>query len=153
MSADIGEAEEASDEVMAAIAAGGTYSFVPEPDEDDSMLPGEDDLLAEVPAEVIPAADVAAVAAETEAAPPRTTRARTRKPAAAAVEAVEEEPALSAAESEDAAAQRPCRARGRGGRSGPRRAAPSLTANHERRAGTRAGPAHGNQGQEGNTRA
>ncbi len=103
MNADIGEAEEASDEVMAAIAAGGTYSFVPEPDEDDSMLPGEDDLLAEVPAEVIPAADVAAVAAETEAAPPRTTRARTRKPAAAAVEAVEEEPALSAAESEDAA--------------------------------------------------
>jgi hypothetical protein len=30
---------------MAAIAAGGTYSFVPEPDEDDSVLPDEDDLL------------------------------------------------------------------------------------------------------------
>jgi small subunit ribosomal protein S2 len=45
MGADVSEAEEASDEVMAAIAAGGTYSFVPEPDEDDSVLPDEDDLL------------------------------------------------------------------------------------------------------------
>ena len=104
MSADIGEAEEASDEVMAAIAAGGTFSFVPEPDEDDSVLPGEDDLLPEVPAEVTPAADVAAVAEAAEAEPPRTTRARTRKPAAAAAEAVEEEPAPSAAESDDPAA-------------------------------------------------
>ena len=39
--AEVSEAEEASDEVMAAIAAGGTYSFAPEPDEDeDALLPG-----------------------------------------------------------------------------------------------------------------
>jgi hypothetical protein len=48
MGADVTEAEEASDEVMAAIAAGGTYSFVPEPDEEDAVLPGEDDMLAEL---------------------------------------------------------------------------------------------------------
>ena len=47
MGADVTEAEEASDEVMAAIAAGGTYSFVPEPDEDEAVLPGEEDLLAD----------------------------------------------------------------------------------------------------------
>ena len=39
MSAEVGEAEEASDEVMAAIAAGGTFSFAPEPEEEE-LLPG-----------------------------------------------------------------------------------------------------------------
>jgi small subunit ribosomal protein S2 len=57
LGADISEAEAASDEVMAAISAGGTYSFVPEPDDEEvgrfdgddadmtddeeAMLPGE----------------------------------------------------------------------------------------------------------------
>jgi small subunit ribosomal protein S2 len=40
MSGDVAEAEEASDEMVAAVAAGGTFSFTPEPDEDD-LLPGE----------------------------------------------------------------------------------------------------------------
>ncbi|HSH21932.1 MAG TPA: hypothetical protein VK992_04830, partial [Candidatus Caenarcaniphilales bacterium] len=34
--------EEASDEMVAALAAGGTFSFEPEPDEDE-LLPGEED--------------------------------------------------------------------------------------------------------------
>ena len=38
--AEIEEPEEASDEMIAALAAGGTFSFEPEPDEDD-VLPGE----------------------------------------------------------------------------------------------------------------
>jgi small subunit ribosomal protein S2 len=37
--AEVAEAEEASEELVAAIAAGGTYSFAPEPEEDD-LLPG-----------------------------------------------------------------------------------------------------------------
>ncbi len=37
---DIEETEEASDEMIAALAAGGTFSFEPEPDEDE-LLPGE----------------------------------------------------------------------------------------------------------------
>ncbi|MBA3308298.1 MAG: 30S ribosomal protein S2 [Chloroflexi bacterium] len=34
------EDEEASDEMVAALAAGGTFSFAPEPDEDEALLPG-----------------------------------------------------------------------------------------------------------------
>jgi small subunit ribosomal protein S2 len=34
-------AEEATDEMIAALAAGGTFSFEPEPDEDEPLLPGE----------------------------------------------------------------------------------------------------------------
>jgi len=33
------EDEEASDEMVAALAAGGTFSFAPEPDEDEALLP------------------------------------------------------------------------------------------------------------------
>jgi hypothetical protein len=79
MGADISEAEEASDEVMAAIAAGGTYSFVPEPDEDESVLPGEDlaDLLGgEDTASVALAVDVEE---ETEGEAGKPARSRTRK--------------------------------------------------------------------------
>jgi small subunit ribosomal protein S2 len=44
LGAEVSDAEEASDEVMAAIASGGTYSFAPEPDEDEeALLPGADD--------------------------------------------------------------------------------------------------------------
>ncbi len=40
MGADMSEAEGASDEMLAAVAAGGTYSFTPEPDEDDGGAAG-----------------------------------------------------------------------------------------------------------------
>ncbi len=40
--ADVSDAETASDEMLAAVAAGGTYSFAPEPDEDEAVLPGEE---------------------------------------------------------------------------------------------------------------
>src|SRR6476619_7380487 len=40
MDAEVGEAEEASDEMVAALTAGETFSFTPEPDEED-ILPGE----------------------------------------------------------------------------------------------------------------
>jgi small subunit ribosomal protein S2 len=49
----IEEPEEASDEMVAALAAGGTFSFEPEPDEDEPLLPGGptlDEETAEVPA-------------------------------------------------------------------------------------------------------
>jgi small subunit ribosomal protein S2 len=39
MSAEVAEAEEASDELVAALAAGGTYSFAPDQEEED-LLPG-----------------------------------------------------------------------------------------------------------------
>ncbi len=39
MSAEVAEAEEASDELVAALAAGGTFSFTPDPEEED-LLPG-----------------------------------------------------------------------------------------------------------------
>ncbi|MEX1296855.1 MAG: 30S ribosomal protein S2, partial [Candidatus Limnocylindrales bacterium] len=54
MSADVSDAEIASDEMIAKVAAGGTYSFAPEPDEDEAVLPGED--VAETPTEA-PAAE------------------------------------------------------------------------------------------------
>ena len=41
MSADVSDAEIASDDLVAKVAAGGTYSFAPEPDEDEAVLPGE----------------------------------------------------------------------------------------------------------------
>jgi small subunit ribosomal protein S2 len=43
MAAEVADAEEASDEMLAAIAAGGTYSFTPEPDEEEPLLPGATD--------------------------------------------------------------------------------------------------------------
>ena len=39
--AEVEGAEEASDEMIAALAAGGTFSFEPEPDEEEPLLPGE----------------------------------------------------------------------------------------------------------------
>jgi small subunit ribosomal protein S2 len=41
MAAAVEEQEEASDEMVAALAAGGTFSFEPEPDEDEPLLPVE----------------------------------------------------------------------------------------------------------------
>jgi small subunit ribosomal protein S2 len=57
MEAEVGEAEEASDEMVAALAAGGTFSFTPEPDEED-ILPGErgvEDLEVAADEEPVPA--------------------------------------------------------------------------------------------------
>jgi hypothetical protein len=82
MGADVTEAEEASDEVMAAIAAGGTYSFVPEPDEDEAVLPGEDDMLAELavagPEDALQGPGAEVIEEEAEAVP-APARARVRK--------------------------------------------------------------------------
>ena len=89
--AAIEEQEEASDEMVAALAAGGTFSFEPEPDEDervppellpDELLPGEEAPTATAP-EAAQAAD-AAVAADAAIA--------TEAEAAAAPEATEAEP-------------------------------------------------------------
>jgi small subunit ribosomal protein S2 len=44
--AEVAEAEEASEELVAAIAAGGTFSFAPEPEEDD-LLPGGPEVVEE----------------------------------------------------------------------------------------------------------
>jgi small subunit ribosomal protein S2 len=92
MTADVTDAETASDEMVAAVAAGGTYSFAPEPDDDEAMLPGEefDDLFADAdePAEA-PAtkaeteSETAATVAETE---PAAAEAATVEPEAATVE-------------------------------------------------------------------
>jgi small subunit ribosomal protein S2 len=43
LEAEVTEAEEASEELVAQLAAGGTFSFAPEPDEDD-LLPGGPDI-------------------------------------------------------------------------------------------------------------
>jgi small subunit ribosomal protein S2 len=55
----IEEQEEASDEMVAALAAGGTFSFEPEPDEDE-LLPGEDDEAAAGPDDQLAATVVGA---------------------------------------------------------------------------------------------
>jgi small subunit ribosomal protein S2 len=89
MGADVSEAEEASDEVMAAIAAGGTYSFAPEPDEDESLLPGEElEIEPEVEASIaeLPAAVAVQVDEEAEQ-PAKAARPRARKSSAKATEA------------------------------------------------------------------
>jgi small subunit ribosomal protein S2 len=105
MGADVSEAEEASDEVMAAIAAGGTYSFVPEPDEDESVLPGEEELAADEVAQALLAAEPI-VAEETEEVQPRATRPRSRKAASdpEAAGAVEEAATALQVEAETPAA-------------------------------------------------
>jgi small subunit ribosomal protein S2 len=63
----IDEDEEASDEMVAALAAGGTFSFAPEPDEDEALLPGAG---AESDGDLPPAsgAGVTGAAADPEAA-------------------------------------------------------------------------------------
>jgi small subunit ribosomal protein S2 len=41
MEREIGESEEATDEMMAALSSGGTFSFAPDEDEEEAILPGE----------------------------------------------------------------------------------------------------------------
>ena len=69
LGADVSDAEEASDEVMAAIASGGTYSFAPEPDEDEeALLPGAEGVEGDEMAAAVPAAAGADTAATPTAA-------------------------------------------------------------------------------------
>ena len=84
------EQEEASDEMVAALAAGGTFSFEPEPDEEE-LLPADRAIEAEEadeeaepePARTAPARPAArAGAARTGAARPGAARTGTRRPAA-----------------------------------------------------------------------
>jgi small subunit ribosomal protein S2 len=84
------EHEEASDEMVAALAAGGTFSFEPEPDEEE-LLPADRAVEAEEaeeeaepePARAAPARPAArAGAARTGAARPGAPRTGTRRPAA-----------------------------------------------------------------------
>ena len=85
VAADVSDAETASDEMVAAVAAGGTYSFAPEPDEDEAVLPGED--AAEAPAGEAAAAPAGATAPEAASAG----TAATEAPAAPAPEAPAED--------------------------------------------------------------
>ncbi|MEA2621582.1 MAG: small subunit ribosomal protein [Chloroflexota bacterium] len=57
---EVGEAEQASDEMMAALSAGGTFSFTPDEDEEESILPGERNLEEEASEEDLAAAAAAA---------------------------------------------------------------------------------------------
>jgi len=116
--ADVSDAEQASDEMIAAVAAGGTYSFAPEPDEDESVLPGEAAAAAEgAPAEAAAAdaapAEAPAEAAATEAAPaapaeePKAEEPKAEEPKAAkpkASEAKAAKPKASEAKKADAGA-------------------------------------------------
>jgi small subunit ribosomal protein S2 len=72
----IEEQEEASDEMVAALAAGGTFSFEPEPDEEE-LLPAEQAVEAEEAEEEVEPEPVRAAPARPAA------RATTRRPAAA----------------------------------------------------------------------
>jgi len=111
MGADVSDAETASDEMVAAVAAGGTYSFVPEPDEDEAVLPGEKTAEATPAADATPAdapADAPATdAASAEAAPaaaPAAEEAKAEKPKAATKKSTTDEPK---AEKPKAAAKKP----------------------------------------------
>jgi small subunit ribosomal protein S2 len=94
MGADVSDAETASDEMIAQVAAGGTYSFAPEPDEDEAVLPGED--AADAPS----TAGAETPAAETTAESPAETPAET-PPAEAAPETSAEPAAAEEASADD----------------------------------------------------
>jgi len=99
MRADVSDAETASDEMVAAVAAGGTYSFAPEPDEDEAVLPGEE----EAAPEGTPAAGEASAAAETDA--PAEPSAAAEPAAETPAEPAAETPAESGAEDSESAAE------------------------------------------------
>jgi small subunit ribosomal protein S2 len=107
MTADVSDAETASDEMVAAVAAGGTYSFAPEPDEDEAVLPGED------PAAGAPEADAATAAGTTDApagdaaadvAPAQDAEAPTEAPTPAADTSPAETDTTTTAEASEASA-------------------------------------------------
>ena len=108
MGADVSDAETASDEMVAAVAAGGTYSFAPEPDEDEAVLPGEEAAEA-ASTEAAPAADAApdeAAAAEApaaEAAPDEAAPATAPEATAETAETAAETPAPAEEKNQDEA--------------------------------------------------
>ncbi|MGD8682536.1 MAG: 30S ribosomal protein S2 [Chloroflexota bacterium] len=103
MGADVSDAETASDEMIAAVAAGGTYSFAPEPDEDEAVLPGEEAAAADAPAAGSEAETAEAPAVETPAA----AAAEADKPAAPPEAAPAAETAEAAAAEAAPAAEAP----------------------------------------------
>jgi small subunit ribosomal protein S2 len=114
MGTDVGDAETASDEMVAAVAAGGTYSFAPEPDEDEGVLPGEevvDALAAEEPWDetaMSPAAGQAVT--EADASPPEDDGAGSAAEVAAADEPTAEEPAADEPAADEPATDKPRKA-------------------------------------------
>jgi small subunit ribosomal protein S2 len=104
MGADVSDAETASAEMVAKVAAGGTYSFAPEPDEDEAVLPGED--AAETPAADATPAEAPAADAEAPAAE-KTEEAPAEAPAAGADSEAPAEPAAAAEASADETAEAP----------------------------------------------
>jgi small subunit ribosomal protein S2 len=100
LSADVSDAETASDEMLAAVAAGGTYSFAPEPDEDEAVLPGE------ATAEAAPEADASAAAPATDVAPAEADAAASEE-APAAEEPKAEEPKAEEPKAEEPKAEEP----------------------------------------------
>ena len=102
MGADVSDAETASDEMVAAVAAGGTYSFAPEPDEDEAVLPGEE------AAEAAPAADAPAADATPAAEATAEAEAVETTPAEAPAEAAPtEEPKAEKPKAEKPKAKKP----------------------------------------------
>jgi small subunit ribosomal protein S2 len=103
MGADVSDAETASDEMIAAVAAGGTYSFAPEPDEDEAVLPGEEGATEAAPADGTPGEGAAptAEAASGAGAAPAAEAAAPEAPAAAAESATD---AAEATNADDATA-------------------------------------------------
>jgi small subunit ribosomal protein S2 len=122
--ADVSEAETASDEMVAAVAAGGTYSFAPEPDEDEAVLPGEG--ATEAPAPDAPAAEAQASGADADAAP-----AEDATPAAEAPTEEGTAPAKAPAEEEAAAAEAPAEASAEDATDTAEAAAESVAASEE----------------------
>jgi hypothetical protein len=107
MGADVSDAETASDEMIAQVAAGGTYSFAPEPDEDEAVLPGEEVAEAEsaLAADDAPPAAAEAPAAEVAVevpveAPAESTEQTNEDAAEPAAAAADEQPAEVSAEAQ-----------------------------------------------------
>ena len=103
MGADVSDAETASAEILAKVAAGGTYSFAPEPDEDEAVLPGED--AAETPPADAAAPAEAPAAEKADAAEAPAAEKAEGAPAEAAAAEVPAEPAAAADEKKDEAAE------------------------------------------------
>jgi small subunit ribosomal protein S2 len=97
LGAEVSEDEGASDEMLAKVAAGGTYTFTPEPDEDEAVLPGEDATEATEAAPATEATEATEAAPEaTEAAPATEATEAAPEVTEAAPEATEETPEAAA---------------------------------------------------------
>ncbi len=108
VSSDVTDAETASDEMLAAVAAGGTYSFAPEPDEDEAVLPGEAAPVADGATEAAPVAASAAKAeAETATSEPASDSAA---PVAAEASVVDEAATVEEPTADESKAAKPRKA-------------------------------------------